>query len=340
MTTMKAILVREPGGPDELVLGDVPPPAPAPGELLIDIDATALNRADLLQRRGLYPPPPGASEMLGLECAGVVRAVGPNTRRFRVGDRVMALLGGGGYAETTAVDERLALPVPAALSSEHAAAIPEAFLTAYEALFTLARVTPEDTVLIHAAASGVGTAAVQLAHGAGARVIASAGASAKLEAVRALGADVTINYKERDFAEAVLEATAGRGASITLDFVGAAAAPGHLSCLAEGARWVVVGLLGGRRSDISWERVLSRRLCIFGLVMRRRSTSDKARVVLRFRRECLPLFEDGRLKPVIDSIFPLEQASAAHRRLESNRTIGKIVLQCRNGATSRAPSLP
>lgn len=324
---MKAIVIREPGGPEVLSLEDVPEPALGEGQLAIDVRATALNRADLLQRRGLYPPPKGESEILGLECAGVVAAHGPGASGPPVGARVMALLPGGGYAERVVVPARLALPIPDELGFEQAAAIPEAFLTAQEALFSLGRAAPGDTVLVHAAAGGVGSAAVQLAREQGARVVATAGSDEKLERVRALGADVLVNYKTQDFAEAVRAATGGKGADVVLDFVGGAYWEKHASCLGVGGRVVVIGVLGGPMAEVNLAQLLMRRYQILGLVMRSRPVADKIAISQTFARNWLPRFSTGKLRPVVDCVLPLAEARQAHERMENNANVGKIVLK-------------
>lgn len=323
---MRAIVIREPGGPEVLSLEEVPEPWLGEGQVAIDVRATALNRADLLQRRGLYPPPRGESEIPGLECAGVIAAHGPGASGPPLGSRVMALLPGGGYAERVVVPERMALPIPEGLSFEQAAAIPEAFLTAQEALFTLGRVAPGDAVLVHAAAGGVGSAAVQLAHEHGARVIATAGSDEKLERVRALGADVAVNYKTADFAEAVRSATNGRGADVVLDFVGGAYWEKHASCLAVGGRVVVIGVLGGPMAEVNLAQLLMRRYQILGLVMRSRPVADKIAISQTFARNWLPRFATGKLAPVVDCVLPLAEARRAHERMEENANVGKIVL--------------
>jgi tumor protein p53-inducible protein 3 len=322
---MKAIVVTAPGGPEMLELREVEEPRPGEREVLIDVRATAVNRADLLQRRGVYPPPPGASNVLGLECAGVVCAVGPGVAATAVGERVMALLPGGGYAERVAVHEQLTLPIPAQLDFEQAAAVPEAFLTASEALFTLGRVHPGEWVLIHAAASGVGLATIQLARAAGARVIATASAG-KLERVRALGAERVVDRHAEDFVAAAQEATDGRGVDVIIDLVGASQAAKNSECLAILGRHVIVGLLGGTRAEIDFARILSRRHSLLGLVMRTRPLLDKIGVVERFRREWQHRLTDGTLKPNLDTTFPLAQAHEAHARMEANLNVGKIVL--------------
>jgi len=324
---MKAIVITEPGGPEKLALTDVPEPRLGPGQLLLEVKATALNRADLLQRRGVYPPPKGESEILGLECSGVVVAHGPDVAGPAPGTRVMALLPGGGYAERVVIPERMAIPIPDALDFESAAAVPEAFLTAQEALFTLGRVEPLQWVLIHAAAGGVGSAAVQLAHCHGAKVIATAGSPEKLERVRALGADVLVDYKQQDFVEIALEATAGKGVSAVLDFVGGAYWEKHARCLAVGGRNVVIGVLGGMTANVNLAQLLQRRYQILGLVMRSRPVSDKIAITRTFIREHLPRFASGELKPVIDSVLPLSEVSRAHERMEKNANVGKLVLR-------------
>jgi putative PIG3 family NAD(P)H quinone oxidoreductase len=324
---MLAIVITEPGGPEKLALKDVPEPTVGPGQILMEVKATALNRADLLQRRGVYPPPKGESEILGLECAGVVAAHGSDTSGPPVGTRVMALLPGGGYAERVVIPERMAIPIPEQLDFTTAAAIPEAFLTAQEALFTLARVEPLQWVLVHASAGGVGSAAVQLAHAHGAKVIATAGSPEKLERVRALGADVLVDYKQQDFAEVALEVTGGKGVSAIIDFVGGAYWEKHARCLAVGGRNVVVGVLGGMTASVNLAQLLQRRYQILGLVMRSRPVSDKVAITQTFIREHLPRFASGELAPVLDSVLPLSEAARAHERMESNENIGKIVLR-------------
>lgn len=325
--SMRAIVFEAPGGPEVLTLGERPDPVPGPDEVLVDVKATALNRADLLQRRGLYPPPPGASDILGLECAGVVAACGPDTAGPAPGTRVMALLPGGGYAERVVIPARMALTIPEGTSFEEAACIPEAFLTAQEALFTLGQVRAGDFVLVHAAAGGVGSAAVQLAREAGARVIATAGSAEKLARVAPLGAEVLIDYKQQNFADVVLEATRGHGADVVLDFVGGAYWESHARCLAVGGRVVVIGLLGGALAEVNLAQLLMRRYQIVGLVMRSRPLADKIAISQTFARNWLPRFQNGGLVPIVDSVFALNEARAAHERMEANANFGKIVLR-------------
>ena len=327
---MKAVRVLEPGGPEQLALADAPTPEPGVGEIAIDVHATALNRADLLQRRGLYPPPPGVTDILGMECAGTVRALGPGcVGTHALGARVMALLGGGGYAERVVIPEAMALAIPRASSFEEAAAIPEAFLTAREALVNCGRIAARESVLIHAAAGGVGSAAVQLARALGARVFATAGGAAKSDFVRALGADFVIDYKGADFADVIANETSRRGVDVILDFVGAAYAEKHAACLAPLGRHVLIGLLGGAEAKVNFGRLMSKRQTLVGFTMRARSSSEKIELTRAFARTTLPLFDDGRLKPLVDSVFPLSEVAQAHARMEANENLGKIILRVR-----------
>jgi len=327
---VKAVLVSEPGGPEKLRLLEVADPVPGNGEVAIEIRASALNRADLLQRRGAYSPPPGTTEILGLECAGVVSQLGPGTSdSVRVGDRVMVLLGGGGYAERVVVPEALTMKIPEALSFEQAASIPEAFLTAREALFTAGKLLRTESVLIHAAAGGVGSAAVQLAHAHGARVFATAGGARKCEWVRALGADFVIDYKTQDFAAVIKDESQGRGVDVILDFVGASYAEKHAACLAHRGRHILIGVMGGAQATVNFGRMLQKRQSLIGMVMRSRSTQEKIELTRAFVRTTLPLFADGRLRPLIDSVFPLSEVARAHQRMEANENLGKIVLAVR-----------
>jgi putative PIG3 family NAD(P)H quinone oxidoreductase len=322
---MKAIVVAKPGGPEQLELAEVPPPGLDKNRVLVEVKATALNRVDLLQRRGVYPPPAGASEILGLECAGVVREVGSGVTAVSRGDRVMALLSGGGYAEQVSIHEHMAIPIPHGLSFEEAAAIPEAFLTAVEALFVKARLVTREVVLINAAAGGVGSAAVQLARHKGAKVVATASNGDKLAKAKELGADVLVNYKTADL-ETVMR-DANLSADVILDSVGASHFAMHSRLLAPNGRLVVLGLLGGTKVELDLSKVLTRQHQLIGIVMRSRELSDKILLTQRFITDTLPLFERGVLRPVIDRVFPLNQAGKAHERMENNENIGKIVLR-------------
>lgn len=325
---MKAIVMDSFGGPESLRLGETPDVTPGPGELLVRVRATALNRADLLQRRGLYPPPPGESTILGLEMAGEVAAAGADCRAFKPGDRVCALLPGGGYAEYAVIPEGMAMRLPESLSMEQGAAIPEVFLTAYMNLFWLGSLKPGETALIHAGASGVGTAAIQLIREADAASFVTAGSQQKLERCFALGAAAGFNYNDGDFAPWVKEQTDGKGVSLIFDFIGAPYFASNLESLAVGGRLVIIGTMGGAKVDgLNLSMLLSRRLQIIGTALRTRSRSDKIELTRQFAEFALPRFEDGRLVPVIDSVFPWEEAAAAHAYMETNRNVGKIVLK-------------
>lgn len=325
---MRAIVFDKPGGPEALRLMEAPDPVAGERELVIDVHATALNRADLLQRRGLYAPPAGASPILGLECAGVVSEVGPGVATARVGERVMALLPGGGYAERAVVHELSCLPIPPSLTFEEAAAVPEAFLAASEILFQVGRAAPEERVLIHAAGSGVGTAAVQLARKAGLSVIATT-SSGKLERVRALGTERVVAREHEDFAAAVAEFSGGRGVDVIVDLVGAAYAEKNQRCLAPRGRHVLVGLVGGAKAEIDFGQLLRKRQALLGFVMRTQSTEEKGAIVERFRERWFDHLEHGTLRPIVDRVLPLAAASQAHAQMEANDSFGKIVLRVR-----------
>jgi tumor protein p53-inducible protein 3 len=327
---VKAVVVSAPGGPENLQLVELPDEVPGSAQIAIEIHASALNRADLLQRRGLYPPPPGTTDILGLECSGVVSALGPGcTGALRVGEHVMVLLAGGGYAERVVVPEALAMKVPSGLSFEEAAAIPEAFLTAREAMLVSGALGAGESVLIHAAAGGVGSAALQMAKAAGARVFATAGGASKCAWVQKLGADVVIDYKSQDFAEVIRAETAGRGVDVILDFVGAAYAEQHGACLAARGRHVLIGVLGGAQATVNFARMMHKRQSLIGIVMRTRSIQEKIELTRAFARTHLPLLSDGRLKPMVDSVFALSDVARAHEHMEENRNLGKIVLRVR-----------
>lgn len=322
---MKAVTCRGVGGLEVLEITDLPEPVPRADELLVRNFATALNRADLLQRRGLYPPPPGESEILGLEFAGEVAAFGAEVEGFSVGDRVFGLIAGGGYAEFVTVQHKLAVRIPDQLSYDAAAAVPEAFYTAGDVLFSLGELKSGETVVVHAAASGVGTAAVQLACTAGARVVATAGTPQKLELCKQLGADVVVNYREQDFAGVTQQACGG--ADVVLDLVGASHFEQNMRVLREGGRLLVIGLVSGGEVELNLAAVLKRRLRIVGSTMRNRTLGEKIEVTSRFLDRDLPRFVSGELKPLIDRVFPLEEVRAAHQRMEQNENAGKIVLR-------------
>ncbi len=326
---MRAIQVEGRGKDAKLVLGEAPPPARSERQIRIRVHATAVNRADLMQRRGLYPPPPGASEILGLECAGEVTESAPGLAQPRAGDRVMALLPGGGYAEEAVVDAGSALPIPERLSFEQAAAVPEVFLTCFLNLFQIARAPGGGAVLVHGGGSGIGTAAIQLLREEGIRVIVTAGSAAKLERCRALGADLALDYHAGDFAPAVLEFTGGRGVDVVLDSIGAPYLASHLRCLAVGGRLVLIGLMGGARAELDLGALLLRRLQVIGSTLRARPVEEKAGIVRGFEERFGAALRQGRIAPVIDRVLPLEQAQEAHELLERSDHFGKVVLRVR-----------
>jgi putative PIG3 family NAD(P)H quinone oxidoreductase len=326
---VKAVIIREPGDPEVLTPSEVPDPVPGEGEILVRNHATALNRADILQRRGFYPPPPGASEVPGLECAGEVESLGRGVSRFRPGDRIFALLAGGGYAEKVAVHADVAMPVPERLDFVHAAAVPEVFMTAYDNLVNHGRLGAGGWALIHGGGSGVGTAGIQLAKRRGARVVVTVGSKEKAERCLALGADAAVNYKEEDFPERVLEITEGRGVDVVLDIMGASYLDGNLRSLAPEGRLVVIGAQGGLQAELNLGLLLGKRLSIHATTLRARPVAYKARLARQLERDVLPGLADGSLVPVVDRVFPLDRAAEAHRLMESNAHFGKIVLKIR-----------
>jgi len=323
---MQAITVSTPGGPEVLRLTTVPDPTPTAEQVSVRVRATALNRADVMQRMGQYPPPPGESDILGLELAGEVEAVGTAVKDITTGDRVFGLVGSGGYAEKAVIDARMAMPIPAGWNFAQAAAVPEVFFTAQETLFTLGGLQEGETVLIHAAASGVGTAGIQMARETGARIFVTAGSAEKIHRCIELGATTGCNYKEQDFAEWVKEVTNGQGVDVIEDFIGAAYWERNLRSLKTGGRLVLVGLMGGVKVEANLGLLMTKRLQIFGSVLRSRPLADKIAITRRFRTKWLPLLAAGRIKPIVDRVFPLAQAVDAHRYMEENRNFGKIIL--------------
>jgi tumor protein p53-inducible protein 3 len=324
---MKAIIVERPGDENVLKLGVAADPVAGPADLLIRVVCAGVNRADLMQRQGFYPPPPGASELIGLECAGEVIAVGATVQGWRVGERAMALLAGGGYAEKVAVHAGSAIHVPAALSDEEAAAIPEVFLTAYLNLFMLADAKRGDSVLIHGGGSGVGTAAITLLKIAGVRSIVTAGTDAKCEQCLRFGADVAINYNSGPFAPKVIEASGGRGADVVLDSIGAAYLGQNLEALAQNGRLVLIGLMKGAQTEINLLPVMRRHLRIIGSTLRSRPVEEKAAIVASFLKRFGDALEAGKIKPPIYKVLPLGEAPAAHRTMQASEHFGKIVLR-------------
>jgi putative PIG3 family NAD(P)H quinone oxidoreductase len=326
---MRAMVIREPGDESVLELRDAPDPSPGPGEVAIRVRAAAVNRADLLQRMGFYPPPAGASPLLGLECAGTVDALGDGVTGFQLGDRVMALLPGGGYAERATVDQGAVLAVPAAMSDEEAGAFPEVFLTAYSNLFMpgLGALGSGGSALVHGGGGGVGTAAILLLKEAGHTVFVTAGNDDKCRRCEALGATAAINYKTEDFSDRVRTLTGGRGVDVVLDHIGGSYLAKNLAALATGGRLVEIGLMGGATAELFLGELLTRRLSIIGSTLRTRSISEKAAIVRGFRERFGHSLAAGRLRPVIDGVMPLAEAGEAHRRMKANAHFGKIVLR-------------
>ncbi|MFQ5678425.1 MAG: NAD(P)H-quinone oxidoreductase [Gemmatimonadota bacterium] len=329
---MKAVRIAEPGGPDVLRIVEMEDPSAGPDDLLVRVRAAGLNRADLLQRRGLYPAPPGSpADVPGLEFAGEVREVGGRAREvepFREGDRVMGLLGGGGYAELVVVPAAAALRVPSGLSFEEAAAVPEVFLTAHDALEARARLRPGESVLIHAAGGGVGTAALQIARASGASRVFGTASAGKLRRLgeSGLAPDVGIDYRRESFDRVVSRETGGRGVDVILDTVGAPYWEANVASLAPLGRLVLVGLLGGRETAVDLGALMRGRISVVGTVLRARPLAEKVLLAREFRARLLPLFEAGRLRPVLDRVFRMEEVPAAHRYVEENRSLGKVVL--------------
>jgi putative PIG3 family NAD(P)H quinone oxidoreductase len=324
---MKAVVVEKPGDENALKLAEVPEPSIKPDEILIRVRASGVNRADLLQRQGFYPPPPGVSEIIGMEVAGEVVAVGDSVKGWKVGDRAMALIPGGGYAEKAVAHYGSAMKIPAALSFEEAAGIPEVFLTVFLNFFMLAGIKPGETALIHGGGSGIGTASILLLKEAGVRVIVTAGSDEKCDQCRKLGADVAINYKRGPFAPEVRTATEGRGVDAILDSIGGAYLAGNIESLAQGGRLVLIGLMQGTRAELDLAALLMRHLKIFGSTLRNRSFAEKARIVAAFLEQFGVALEAGKLRPPIYKVIPAADAPTAHRMMQSSEHFGKIILK-------------
>jgi putative PIG3 family NAD(P)H quinone oxidoreductase len=323
---MRAVICSEPGGPEVLSVAETEDPTAGPGEVVIEVSATAVNRADLLQRQGAYPPPPGASEILGLECSGVVSSLGPDVSGWSVGDEACALLAGGGYAERVAAPAGQLLPVPAGVDLVTAAALPEVACTVWSNVFMLAALQPHETLLVHGGAGGIGTMAIQLAKALGARVLTTVGSSEKREFVRSLGADVAVNYREEDFVDVVRRETDG-GADVILDNMGAAYLGRNLDALATNGRLVVIGLQGGRKGELDLGTLLAKRAAVMATSLRGRPVAEKATIVASVREHVWPLVDSGDVRPVVHTTLPLEQVSEAHRIVESGQHIGKVLLR-------------
>jgi len=325
---MTAIAITRPGGPEVLQPCRRPVPAPGPGEVLVRVSAAGVNRPDLMQRQGLYPPPPGASDIPGLEIAGTVAAVGAGVAGLAVGDAVCALVSGGGYAEWCLAAEPLCLPIPPGLDFAQAAALPETLFTVWTNLFDSerGRLQAGESLLVHGGSSGIGVAAIQLARAFGARVFATAGSAEKCRFCEGLGA-VAINYREQDFVEAVMAQTEGKGVDVILDMVGGDYLQRNLSCLRQDGRLVQIAFQNGPKTQINLTPILVKRLTLTGSTLRPRSVAEKAAIARGLREKVWPLLASGRVRPVVHAVLPLTEAAAAHRLLESGTSIGKIVLQ-------------
>ncbi|MFJ4847683.1 MULTISPECIES: NAD(P)H-quinone oxidoreductase [unclassified Streptomyces] len=321
---MHAITIPEPGGPEALVWAEVPDPVPAEGEVLVEVAASAVNRADLLQRQGFYDPPPGASPYPGLECSGRVAALGPGVTGWAVGDEVCALLAGGGYAQKVAVPVGQLLPVPKGVSLVDAAALPEVVCTVWSNVFMVAHLRPGETLLVHGGSSGIGTMAIQLAKAVGAKVAVTAGSAEKLERCRELGADLGIDYHDQDFAAAVRDVFGG--ADVILDIIGAKYLDRNIDALAVNGRLAVIGMQGGVKAELNLGKLLSKRAAITATSLRGRPLEEKTAIVAAVREHVWPLLEAGTVAPVVDRTYPMEQAPQAHRVVEESSHVGKVLL--------------
>ncbi|MFE0800475.1 NAD(P)H-quinone oxidoreductase [Streptomyces sp. NPDC058812] len=326
---MHAITISEPGGPEALVWAEVPDPVPGEGEVLVEVAASAVNRADIMQRQGFYDPPPGASPYPGLECSGRVAALGTGVTGWSVGDEVCALLGGGGYAEKVAVPAGQLLPVPAGIDVKRAAALPEVVCTVWSNVFMVAHLRPGETLLVHGGSSGIGTMAIQLAKAVGAKVAVTAGTKEKLERCAELGADILINYREQDFVAEVKEATGGAGADVILDNMGAKYLDRNVRALAVNGRLAIIGMQGGRKGELDIGTLLAKRAAVSATSLRTRPREEKAAIVAAVREHVWPLLDGGsgaRVRPIVDRELPMSDAPAAHRVVEESGHIGKVLL--------------
>lgn len=326
---MRAVTITEPGGPEVLTWGEVPDPVCGSGEVIVDVVATAVNRADLLQRQGNYSPPPGATEVLGLECSGIISEVGEGVTGWTVGDEVCALLAGGGYAERVAVPAPQLLPRPSGVELATAAALPEVTCTVWSNVFMLAGLRRGDTFLVHGGSSGIGTMAIQLAARAGARVLTTAGTAAKLDVCRELGADVGINYRDEDFVERVRQATDGRGVDVVLDNMGATYLARNVDALATGGRLVVIGMQGGRKAELDLGKLLAKRASVHATALRSRPVDGpggKAEIVAAVRHDVWPDVERGTIRPIVDRRLPMSRSAEAHQVVEASEHVGKVLL--------------
>ncbi|PWI16740.1 NADPH:quinone oxidoreductase [Streptomyces sp. Act143] len=323
---MRAITIPEPGGPEALVWSEVPDPVPGEGEVLVEVVASAVNRADIMQRQGFYDPPPGASPYPGLECSGRVAALGTGVSGWAVGDEVCALLSGGGYAEKVVVPAGQLLPVPKGVDLKHAAALPEVACTVWSNVFMIAHLRPGETVLVHGGSSGIGTMAIQLAKAVGAKVAVTAGTKEKLEHCARLGADILINYKEQDFVAEVKAATDGAGADVILDNMGAKYLDRNVQALAVNGRLAIIGLQGGTKGELNIGALLGKRAAISATTLRARPLTEKTAIVAAVREHVWPLLDGGHVRPVVDRELPMSDAPAAHRVVEESGHVGKVLL--------------
>ncbi|GAB3581371.1 NAD(P)H-quinone oxidoreductase [Calidifontibacter terrae] len=323
---MRAVTLPEFGAEDVLTLAEVPDPTPGVGEVVVEVVAAGVNRADLLQRQGFYPPPKGESEIPGLEVSGRIKVLGDAVTGWIIGDEVCALLAGGGYAEQVVVPVGQLLPVPAGVSLVEAAALPEVVCTVWSNIEMTAHLADGEVFLQHGGSSGIGTMSIQIARSLGARVAVTAGSAAKLERCRELGAEILIDYHEQDFVEEIRRATDGRGADVILDVIGAKYLDRNIDALAPDGRLVIIGMQGGAKADLNIGKLLAKRASLTATSLRGRDRADKARVVQSAREHVWPLIEAGRIKPVVDRTFPLDQVAAAHKLLDESSHIGKVLL--------------
>ncbi|MFB7598870.1 NAD(P)H-quinone oxidoreductase [Streptomyces sp. NPDC056160] len=323
---MHAITIPEPGGPEALVWDEVPDPVPGEGEVLVEVVAGAVNRADIMQRQGHYDPPPGASRYPGLECSGRISALGPGVSGWAVGDEVCALLAGGGYAEKVAVPAGQLLPVPPGVDLKQAAALPEVTCTVWSNVFMVAHLRPGETLLVHGGSSGIGTMAIQLAKAAGARVAVTAGTKEKLDQCAELGAGILINYREQDFVEEIRQATDGAGADVILDNMGAKYLDRNVRALAVNGRLAIIGMQGGTKAELDIGALLGKRAAVSATSLRARPLDEKAAIVAAVREHVWPLFAQGHVRPVVDREVPMREAASAHRLVEESSHVGKVLL--------------
>ena len=323
---MRAVTTTEPGGPEVLTVTDLPDPEPGPGEVVVDVAATAVNRADLLQRMGFYPPPPGASDVIGLECSGTIAAVGEGVTGHEVGTEVCALLAGGGYASKVAVPAGQVMPLPAGVDVVTAAALPEVACTVWSNVFMIARLQAGEAFLVHGGGGGIGTFAIQLAAAAGARVFATAGSEEKLELCRSLGAEVAINYRDEDFVEVVRSHTDGRGADVVLDNMGAKYLARNVDVLADEGRLVIIGMQGGVKAELDISTLLRKRGAVIATALRSRPVDGKAAICASVVEHVWPLVAEGRVKPIVHTVLHLEEVGEAHRIVEASSHAGKVLL--------------